>query len=160
MEIVDFLVPQEKQKNSFSTLFWWAWNAWKLLDSDAEFPCDTKNQINSMFLLLNQKLTNNWILRICQGSSPDMEELSHDARWIYQNWKNNLDKTKGTQKLSTIWTRRVTDSQQVIRHLKRQCQYIYYILRFSNIQRKAVFFKNGQLPVDTSELYKMGLVII
>ena len=35
-------------------------------------------------------------------------------------------------------------------------QYIYYILRFSNIQQAVAFSKTVSFPVDTSELYKMG----
>ncbi len=35
-------------------------------------------------------------------------------------------------------------------------QYIYYILRFSNIQQAVAFSKTVTYPVDTSELYKMG----
>ena len=35
-------------------------------------------------------------------------------------------------------------------------QYIYYILRFSNIQQAVAFSKMVSFPVDTSELYKMG----
>ena len=36
-------------------------------------------------------------------------------------------------------------------------QYIYYILRFSNIQQAVAFSKTVSFPVDTSELYKIGI---
>ena len=66
MEIADFLVPQEKTEEFFYAILDELEMPESFLDSGMLSFRVTPNQINWMFLLPNQKLTNNWILRICQ----------------------------------------------------------------------------------------------
>ena len=66
MEIADFLVPQEKTEEFFYTILDELEMPESFLDSGMLSFRVTPKPDKLDVLLPNQKLTNNWILRICQ----------------------------------------------------------------------------------------------
>ena len=140
MKLLDFLVPKKKQKRIFYAIldesqcqkaFWmmgcWV-SVWHKPDKLEPFCYQIK---------IDQQLDFEDL-----SDLPDMEELSHDARWIYQNLgkKTISDKTKGMRKLFTIWNKKevaVTIKNKDPTSEAPVSQYIYYICVFSNQQAVA-----------------------
>ena len=133
MEIADFLVPQEKTEEFFYTI----------LD---EFVTKSK---------IDQQLDFEDL-----SDLPDMEELSRMTpdEFIKTLEKTISDKTKGdAEAIHHLEQEELRDNQEQDPTSEAPVsQYIYYILRFSNIQQAVAFSKTVSFPVDTSELYKMG----
>ena len=150
MEIADFLVPQEKTEEFFYAILDELEMPESFLDSGMlSFRVTPKPDKLDVFVTkskIDQQLDFEDL-----SDLPDMEELS---RMTPDEFIKTLEKT--------ISDKTIGDAE-AIHHLEQDptseapvSQYIYYILRFSNIQQAVAFSKTVSFPVDTSELYKMG----
>ena len=136
MEIADFLVPQEKTEEFFYAILDELEMPESFLDSGMlSFRVTPKPDKLDVFVTkskIDQQL--------------DFEDLS------------DLDKTKGdAEAIHHLEQEELRDNQeQNFADEPSVTRYIYYILRFSNLQEVVDFSKTVTYPVDTSELYKMG----
>ena len=150
MEIADFLVPQEKTEEFFYAILDELEMPESFLDSGMlSFRVTPKPDKLDVFVTkskIDQQLDFEDL-----SDLPDMEELSRMTpdEFIKTLEKTISDKTKGdAEELRDNQEQDPTPEAPV-------SQYIYYILRFSNIQQAVAFSKTVSFPVDTSELYKM-----
>ena len=128
MEIADFLVPQEKTEEFFYAILDELEMPESFLDSGMlSFRVTPKPDKLDVFVT-KSKIDQQLDFEAL-SDLPDMEELSRMTR-------DNQEQDPTPESPVT--------------------QYIYYILRFSNIQQAVAFSKTVTYPVDTSELYKMG----
>ena len=159
MEIADFLVPQEKTEEFFYAILDELEMPESFLDSGMlSFRVTPKPDKLDVFVTkskIDQQLDFEDL-----SDLPDMEELSRMTpdEFIKTLEKTISDKTKGdVEAIHHLEQEELRDNQeQDPTPESLVTQYIYYILRFSNIQQAVAFSKTVTYPVDTSELYKMG----
>ena len=159
MEIADFLVPQEKTEEFFYAILDELEMPESFLDSGMlSFRVTPKPDKLDVFVTkskIDQQLDFEDL-----SDLPDMEELSRMTpdEFIKTLEKTISDKTKGdVEAIHHLEQEELRDNQEQDPTPESPVtQYIYYILRFSNIQQAVAFSKTVSFPVDTSELYKMG----
>ena len=159
MEIADFLVPQEKTEEFFYAILDELEMPESFLDSGMlSFRVTPKPDKLDVFVTkskIDQQLDFEDL-----SDLPDMEELSRMTpdEFIKTLEKTISDKTKGdAEAIQHLEQEELRDNQeQNFADEPSVTRYIYYILRFSNIQQAVAFSKMVSFPVDTSELYKMG----
>lgn len=159
MEIADFLVPQEKTEEFFYAILDELEMPESFLDSGMlSFRVTPKPDKLDVFVTkskIDQQLDFEAL-----SDLPDMEELSRMTpdEFIKTLEKTISDKTKGdVEAIHHLEQEELRDNQEQDSTSEAPVsQYIYYILRFSNIQQAVAFSKTVSFPVDTSELYKMG----
>ncbi len=155
MEIADFLVPEEKTEEFFYAIL----DELEMPESGMlSFRVTPKPDKLDVFVTkskIDQQLDFEDL-----SDLPDMEELSRMTpdEFIKTLEKTISDKTKGdAEAIHHLEQEELRDNQEQDPTPESPVtQYIYYILRFSNIQQAVAFSKTVSFPVDTSELYKMG----
>ena len=158
MEIVDFLVPQEKTEEFFYAILDELEMPESFLDSGMlSFRVTPKPDKLDVFVTkskIDQQLDFDDLSEL-----PDMEELSHMTpdEFIKTLEKTISDKTKGdAEAIHHLEQEELRDNQEnkEVSELPAS-QYIYFILHFSTLQQVVDFAKTVTYSVDTSELYKM-----
>jgi len=161
MEIADFLVPQEKTEEFFYAILDELEMPESFLDSGMlSFRVTPKPDKLDVFVTkskIDQQLDFEDL-----SDLPDMEELSRMTpdEFIKTLEKTISDKTKGdAEAIHHLEQEELRDNQEQDQTSEAPVsQYIYYILRFSNIQQAVAFSKTVSFPVDTSEYYLTVLI--
>ena len=149
MEIADFLVPQEKTEEFFYAILDELEMPESFLDSGMlSFRVTPKPDKLDVFVTKS---------KIDQQLDFELSRMTPDE-FIKTLEKTISDKTKGdAEAIHHLEQEELRDNrEQDPTPESPVTQYIYYILRFSNIQQAVAFSKTVTYPVDTSELYKMG----
>lgn len=164
MEIADFLVPQEKTEEFFYSILDELEMPDSFLDSGMlSFRVTPKPDRLDVFVT-KSKVDKNLNFEDL-ADLPDMDEISNMSpdEFIKTLEKTILEKSKedieAIQDLARIESEEEASSPQDSSSSEPENQekekYIYYILRFNQLQDVVQFAKTVNYPVDTSELYKM-----